>query len=109
MQVNPGIFKKKIGIIKYETHKDADGFEIKTEILIVAAKAQVTNTSGTELQKSNSDFSETKTRFFVRTPKQKLDTQMVVKFAGEMYDIVYINDYGYDKKYTEIIAQLVKK
>ncbi len=82
MQINPGIFKKKIEIIRFEIRKDADGFEIKTEVLVVATKAQVTNTSGTELQRSNSDFSETKTRFFMRTPKQKLDAEMAIKFAG---------------------------
>lgn len=109
MQVNPGIFKKKIEIIEYEIKKDADGFEIKTEILVVATKAQVTNSSGTELQRSNSDFSETKTRFFIRTPKQKLDTKMMIKFDGEIYNILYVNDYSYEKKYTEIMAKLVKK
>ena len=34
---------------------------------------------------------------------------MFIKFAGNDYNIVYINDYGYDKKYTEIIAELVRK
>ena len=71
--------------------------------------AQVTNISGTEILRSNSDFSEVKTRFLMRTPKIKLNKDMFIKFAGNDYNIVYINDYGYDKKYTEIIAELVRK
>lgn len=38
-----------------------------------------------------------------------LDKDMFIKFDGNVYDIVYINDYGYDKKYTEIITELVMK
>ena len=45
----------------------------------------------------------------MRTPKINLDKDMVIKFDGNAYNIAYINDYGYDKKYTEIIAELVSK
>ena len=38
-----------------------------------------------------------------------LNKDMVIKFGENAYEIVYINDYGYDKKYTEIITELVKK
>lgn len=78
-------------------------------------------------RKVNSDFSEVKTRFLMRTPTVAmklsarvgtsyeqsecggLNKDMFIKFDGNVYDIVYINDYGYDKKYTEIIAELVNK
>ena len=109
MLVNPGNFNKRIKIIKYKIQKDADGFEEKTEDVVLVTWAQVTNVSGTEILRSNSDFSEVKTRFLMRTPKIKLDKDMVIKFDGSAYNIVYINDYGYNKKYTEIIAELVSK
>lgn len=109
MQVNPGNFDKKIEIIKYEIQKDSDGFENKTEVTILNTWAQVTNTSGTEVLRSNSDFSEVKTRFLMRTPKIEINKDMYIKFSGNIYNIVYINDYSYDKKYTEIIAELVIK
>lgn len=109
MQINPGVFDKKIEIVKYELKKDADGFEEKAEVVVLMTWAQVTNTSGTEILRSNSDFSEVKTRFLMRTPKLKLDKDMFIKFAGNIYNIVYINDYSYDKKYTEIIAELFQK
>lgn len=109
MVINPGNFDKRIKIIKYEIKKDSDGFEEKIENVVSITWAQVTNISGTEILRSNSDFSEVKTRFLMRTPKIKLNKDMFIKFAGNDYNIVYINDYGYDKKYTEIIAELVRK
>ena len=109
MVINPGNFDKRIKIIKYEIKKDSDGFEEKIENVVSITWAQVTNISGTEILRSNSDFSEVKTRFLMRTPKIKLDKDMGIKFAVNDYNIVYINDYGYDKKYTEIIAELVRK
>lgn len=109
MQINPGVFDKKIEIVKYELKKDADGFEEKAEVVVLMTWAQITNTSGTEILRSNSDFSEVKTRFLMRTPNLKLDKDMFIKFAENIYNIVYINDYSYDRKYTEIIAELFQK
>ena len=109
MLINPGNFDKRIKIVRYELQKDADGFEQKVEIVVLMTWAQVTNTSGTEILRSNSDFSEIKTRFLMRTPKLELDKDMVIKFDGNAYNIVYINDYGYDKRCTEIMAELVRK
>ena len=109
MQINPGVFNKKIQVIRYEITKDSDGFETKTEITVLNTWAQVTNISGTELLRSNSDFSEVKTRFLIRTPKTEIIKDMMIKFKNNAYNITYINDYGYDKKYTEIIAELVVK
>ena len=109
MLINPGNFSKRIKIVKYEIQKDPDGFEQKVEIVVLMTWAQVTNTSGSEILCSNSDFSEVKTRFLMRSPKLKLDKDMVIKFDENSYNIVYINDYGYDKRYTEIMAELVTK
>lgn len=109
MQINPGNFDKKIEIIKFEQAKDSDGFPENKEVVVLKTWAQVTNTSGTEVLRSNSDFSEVKTRLLMRTPKAEIAKDMIIKFKGNAYNITYINDYGYDKKYTEIIAELVIK
>ena len=109
MQINAGVFNKKIQVIRYEITKDSDGFETKTEITVLNTWAQVTNISGTELLRSNSDFSEVKTRFLIRTPKTEITKDMMIKFKSNVYNITYINDYSYDRKYTEIIAESVKK
>ena len=109
MQINPGIFNKRIEIIEITETKDSDGFPIKSETVILKTWAHVTNVSGTEIMRANSDFSEVKTRFLIRTPKSEITKDMVIRFAGKTYNIIYINDYSYDKKYTEIITELVVK
>ena len=109
MQINPGIFNKRIEIIEITETKDSDGFPIKSETVILKTLAHVTNVSGTEIMRANSDFSEVKTRFLIRTPKSEITKDMVIRFAGKTYNIIYINDYSYDKKYTEIITELVVK
>ncbi len=109
MQINPGNFDKKIKVIRYEITKDPDGFEDKVKIIVLQTWAQVTNVSGTEIMRSNSDFAEVKTRFLMRTPKINLDKDMEIIFLDKNYKIVYINDYSYDRKYTEIMAELVIK
>ena len=45
----------------------------------------------------------------MRTPKINLDKDMEIIFRDKNYKIVYINDYSYDRKYTEIMAELVIK
>lgn len=109
MQINAGVFNKKIQVIRHEITKDSDGFETKIEITVLNTWAQISNISGTELLRSNSDFSEVKTRFLIRTPKAEITKDMVIKFKGNSYNITYVNDYNYDKKYTEIITELVVK
>ena len=109
MQINPGIFNKRIEIIEITETKDSDGFPIKSETVILSTWAHVTNVSGTEIMRANSDFSEVKTRFLIRTPKSEITKDMVIRFAGKTYNIIYINEYSYDKKYTEIITELVVK
>ena len=109
MQINPGIFNKKIEIIEITETKDSDGFPIKSEAVILSTWAHVTNVSGTEIMRSNSDFSEVKTRFLIRTPKAEITKDMMIRFAGKIYNIIYINDYSYEKKYMDIITELVVK
>ncbi|BED91682.1 MAG: phage head closure protein [Candidatus Improbicoccus pseudotrichonymphae] len=122
MYINIGNLNKKIQVISYIITKDENGFPIKTENIELDTWAQVTNTSGTEMQRSNSDFSETKTRFLIRTPNQRTPNQrtpnqsiltinkdMVIKFRNQIFEIIYINDYSYDKDFTEIMTKLVIK
>lgn len=109
MYINAGNLNKKIEIVKFEESKDKDGFPIKKETLIFKAWAQVTNISGTELIKNNSDFAQIKTRFLIRTPKAEITKDMMIKFKGRFYNITYTNNYNFKNEYTEIIAELVVK
>ena len=65
MLINPGNFDKRIKIIKYDLCKDVDGFEEKSEVVVLLTWAKITNISGTEILRSNSDFSEVKTHFLM--------------------------------------------
>ena len=58
VQFNPGKFNKKVDIVQFTLAKDSNGFETKVETTGLSRWAQVTNASGTELIKQNSDFSE---------------------------------------------------
>jgi SPP1 family predicted phage head-tail adaptor len=109
MQINPGDLNKKIKIIKRIIAKDTDGFPVVEDAVLLSTWAQVTNTSGTELQKANSDFAQTKTRFLIRTPKIAINHEYMVEFRGNQYNIVYVNDYNFGKNYTEILGELIKK
>ena len=83
MLINPWNFGKKIAVIKFESRKDCDGFEEKSEVVVLLTWAQVTNISGTEVLRSNSDFSEVKTRFLMvrgRTRRVALKPTSQMKF-----------------------------
>ena len=107
MYINAGNLNKKIEIVKFEESKD--GFPVKNEVLVLKTWAQVTNISETELVKSNSDFAQTKTRFLIRTPNKAIEKDMFIKFRNNFYNIIYINNYNFKDKYTEIIAELTAK
>jgi SPP1 family predicted phage head-tail adaptor len=109
MQINPGVFNKKIEIIQYILTKDTDGFEIKTEKVLLETWAQVSNKSGKEIYDSDSDFSVVQTRFLMRTPKIAIDKDFLIKFRNKVYEIIYVNDYNFDGIYTEILTQEVVK
>jgi head-tail adaptor len=107
MQKNPGKLNKKIQIISYTITKDASGFEIKTENIVLSTYAQKTRLSGTEIQRSNSDFFDIKTRFYLRRPKILIHYDYVVKCNDKIYEIIDVHHY--DKFWTEITTILVAK
>lgn len=111
MYVNPGELDKQIRIILVNEGDETNenGFPIKTETLIRECFAKVVNTSGTEIQKANSEFSEAKKRFLVRWTPVKINTDMVVRYEGKDYSIVYPNRYNDGKEYAEIWTELSER
>lgn len=108
MYVNVGDLDKKIKVCEENKEKDSDGFEETSESLLLSTWAQVTNTSGTTVIKSNADFSEVKTRFLIRTPKFEITHDMYIQFNNHRYDVLYANDYEEDKRFMEIITKKVE-
>lgn len=104
MYVNPGELNKKIQIIKLDSYnKDSAGFEVDAQETVVwRCWAKLTTQSGTELTRSGSEFTETKQRFLIRSTETEIAEDMIVRYAGKDYNIIFLNTYGDSKEYTEI-------
>ncbi len=101
MNVNPGELNKRIQIIGFVPTVDDDGYQTKTETVVRQCWTKFTRTSGTEAVKANADFAEIKARFLVRY-WNSIDRKMIIRYAGNDYEIVYINDYEDRHEYIEI-------
>lgn len=102
MNVNAGELRHKIEIYTTITTTDADGYTSETPVLFHSCWAKFTRTSGTELVKANADFTEVKVRFLIRYTAKAIDRKMTVQYAGDTYEITYINDYEDKHEYIEI-------
>lgn len=102
MEVNAGELNKRIKIIKVTKSKDKDGYETVTEMVVRAPWAKFSQTSGTELVKANADMSEVMVRFLIRWSSTPMSRKMVVRYAGDDYEIEYINGYGDSREYVEL-------
>lgn len=110
MYVNPGELKKRIKIIHLIANgTNKNGFQIKKEKIIHSCYAKVSNTSGTEIVKANSEFSEAKKRFLIRHTNKDINTDMIVRYNGKDHNIRYINPYGDSKEYLEIWTDLSER
>lgn len=110
MYVNPGELKKHIQIIHLVANgTNKNGFPIKEEKIVHRCYAKVSNTSGTEIVKANSEFSEAKKRFLIRYTNKDINTDMIVRYNGKDHNIQYINPYGDSKEYLEIWTDLSER
>lgn len=111
MYVNPGELKKRIEIIQtVSVGQDSDGFPAPSEKKVVRkCFAKVTNTSGGEIARANSEFSEAKKRFMIRYSDAEINTDMTVRYKGKEYEIKYVNPYGEGKEYLEIWTNLTER
>lgn len=106
MQINPGELNKKIQIYTVAAKTDESGFAEETETLFLTCNAKVSRTSGTEIIKSNADFGVENMRFLIRYSRG-INRKMIIKYAGETYQIEYVNDYEDAHRYIEIFASRV--
>lgn len=106
MRVNAGKLDKRITILRESKTHDADGYWTAADETVWTCWAQFSRTSGKEMTASNADYSEVSVRFLIRCPPVSIDRKMVVDYAGDRYEITYLNDYGDAREYTEIIAVL---
>lgn len=85
MYINPGELDKRIQIIKITIGEyDSDGFPIDSEEVIRTCYARVTDTSGSELIKANSEFSQAKRRFLIRYTDTEISSALVPSNEREL-------------------------
>lgn len=103
MYINAGELNKRISIYR-KPELDEDGYlpENPELVLIHTCWAKFSQTSGTELVKSNADMSEVKVRFLIRWTSRPVDRKMIVRYKGLDYEIVYLNTYGDSGEFMEI-------
>lgn len=117
MQINPGELNKKIQIIEQQTDAlDDDGFSMESVHnengvsypTVRSCAASFRRTSGTELVKAGKEITDIKCRFLIRKGKTEITEKMQIVYAGDIYDILYINDYEDSHRYVEIWCRKVK-
>ena len=102
MNINPGRLNKRIEVIAMTKAEDADGYSSTTETVVHSCWASFQRMSGSEVVKSDADFTKIRVRFVIRATKKPIDRKMIVRYGGEDYEITYINEYNDSLEYTEI-------
>ncbi len=107
MTVDPGEMRAEISIIRRDVSINGNGYPSFTDTVVRTCRAKFSQTSGTEIIKSNADFAELKVRFLVRWTSTPIERRMLVKYSDAEYEIKYINSYGDSKKYVELWCELL--
>lgn len=105
--INAGKYNKKIEIYSTTVNTDAQGFQTNAETLVLAPYAAVKTTKGFTLIAANSDFEKAYTNFTIRYPRTEINRDMIIKFRGKTYEIVYLNNVNEANVELEIQAKEV--
>src|SRR5574344_567811 len=109
MNVNPGDFNKKITIFSEIKTKDADNFDVVTETVIREPNASFNRISGTEKVKAGLEVGTTTARFLIRKKAGvNITKKMKIRYASDVYNIKFVNDYQDSHEYEEILAELIE-
>lgn len=106
--VNAGKYSRKITIVSVQHGKDAQGFPVDTETVVLQPYAEVKTTKGYTIIINNSDFEKALTRFTIRYPQRtNIDREMLIKYNGKTYEIQYLNNVDEKNEELEIQAKEV--
>jgi SPP1 family predicted phage head-tail adaptor len=99
---------KRITIVTITAVTNENGFEEEQETEYCMCWSKVSNISGTEIFKSNADFSKVVTRFIVRFRKDKIfKSDMKIRWNNNLYNIVYANNYNESNDFVELVAEVI--
>ena len=115
---NPGEYKHKIKIIKYDIRKDSSGYRINDEeITILEPYAKIKTTKGYTLIKNNSDFEKAYTNFTIRFSEKVLseynsletNRKLFIIYKNKKYILEYLNNIDESNIELEMQCKLVIK
>ncbi len=107
MNINPGELNKRIRIFRKVETRDADGYVCVTKPTVHACHAKFNRMSGTEVMREDADMAEVKARFLIRHTRRTITRKMFVEYAGNEYEIEYVNDYNDSREYTELCCRML--
>ena len=107
--INAGKYNRKIEIYSTTVTTDAQGFQTTSETLVLSPYAEVKTTKGFTLIAANSDFEKAYTNFTIRYPRTEINRDMIIKFRGKSYTILYLNNIDEANVELEIQAKVVEK
>ena len=107
--INAGDYKHRITIYIVTEQEDKDGFEERTEAVILSPYAKVKTTKGFTLISSNTDFEKAYTNFTIRYPKTEITRDMLIRYKGKEYTVEYLNNVDEANVELEIQAKEVTK
>jgi SPP1 family predicted phage head-tail adaptor len=107
--INAGDYKHKILIYQEIETEDDAGFKIRSQSIILSARAKVKTTKGFTLLKNNTDFEQAHTNFTIRFPKKEITRDMLIEFKGKTYTIEYLYNVDELNVELEIQARVVVK
>lgn len=92
MMINAGKYNHKITIVEVTETKDAAGFPVTSETVILNTYAEVKTTKGFTLITNQTDFEKALTNFTIRYPVTVINRDMLILFKGKKYSIEYLNN-----------------
>ena len=107
MNINPGELSKRIRIFQIVESRDADGYVTVTKPTVHACHAKFSRMSATEVVRADADMTEVKVRFLIRHTRKVITRKMYVEYAGNEYEIEYVNDYNDSREYTELACRML--
>ena len=98
---NAGAYRHKISIYKVVEGKDADGFPVDTQELVLEPYASIKTTKGMTIIANDSSFEKAYTRFMFRYSDTVVDAyyeslnsnrQMIVEYRNKTFTVEYLNN-----------------
>ena len=106
--INAGKYNRLITIYKVIKSKDADGFPVDTEVIILKTYASIKTLRGYTLFANDSDFEKAYINFTIRYPaKTEITRDMLIKYRNKTYTIEYLNNIDFANIEIEIQAKEV--